>query len=98
MTGWEARLRLDLGRWEEAADRADEALALARRTAELQRLAPVAAARAEARWLAGEPDAAARETGEAVELARRVRDGRALAELLAWRPRACAPPRVEADV
>ena len=41
--------RGDPGAW----DALDEALALARRTEELQRLAPVAAARAEARWLDG---------------------------------------------
>src|SRR3954471_840118 len=40
----------------------DEALTLAERTGELQRLAPVAVARAEARWLVGEDDAVAAET------------------------------------
>jgi DNA-binding CsgD family transcriptional regulator/tetratricopeptide (TPR) repeat protein len=39
----------------------DEAVALAAGTGEVQRLAPVAAARAEAAWLAGRPDEAAAE-------------------------------------
>ena len=47
----------------------DEALELARGTGELQRLGPVAAARAEARWLAGEDEAVAGETDAALALA-----------------------------
>jgi DNA-binding NarL/FixJ family response regulator len=68
----------------------DEALALAQGTGELQRLATVAAARAEARWLAGEPELVAAETEHALALA--VRHGHAWAagELLAWRRRAGA--------
>src|SRR5262249_35081271 len=52
----------------------DEALEIAQRAGELQRLAPVAAARAEARWLGGQPDAIAAETEDALALARRVGD------------------------
>jgi DNA-binding CsgD family transcriptional regulator len=66
----------------------DEALALARPTGELQRLAPVAAARAEARWLAGADEAIAAETGAALELALARADARAVGELRAWRRRA----------
>jgi DNA-binding CsgD family transcriptional regulator len=66
----------------------DEALALARGAGELQRLGPVAAARAEARWLAGEDAAVAAETDAALALARRRGDGWVAAELLAWRARA----------
>jgi DNA-binding CsgD family transcriptional regulator/tetratricopeptide (TPR) repeat protein len=65
----------------------DEASALADGTGELQRLAPVAAARAEARWLAGEPEAAVAETEEAYALARRLGDVRPLATLAVWRRR-----------
>jgi DNA-binding CsgD family transcriptional regulator len=66
----------------------DEALALARPTGELQRLGPVACARAEARWLAGEAGEVAGETDEALELALRRRDSWAAGELRAWRWRA----------
>lgn len=66
----------------------DEALELARRTEELQRLAPVAAARAEARWLAGELAAVGHETEHALALALRVEDNWAIGELCAWRLRA----------
>src|SRR5919197_3377330 len=43
----------------------DEALELAQGTGEVQRLAPVACARAQARWLAGQDEAVAAETHEA---------------------------------
>jgi DNA-binding CsgD family transcriptional regulator/tetratricopeptide (TPR) repeat protein len=68
----------------------DEALALARGTGEVQRLAPVAAARAEARWLAGEPELAAAETDAALALALALEDARAwvVGELCSWRRRA----------
>ena len=67
-----------------------EAFALAQGTGELQRLATVAAARAEARWLAGESELVVGETEHALALA--VRHGHAWAagELLAWRRRAGA--------
>ncbi len=51
----------------------DEALALARPSGELQRIGPVAAARAEAAWLEGRPEAVAGETEAALDLARRRR-------------------------
>jgi DNA-binding CsgD family transcriptional regulator len=66
----------------------DDAEELATASGELQWLAPVAAARAEALWLEGRHDAVAAETGEA--LARAVR-GRALwwaGDLACWRRRA----------
>jgi DNA-binding CsgD family transcriptional regulator/tetratricopeptide (TPR) repeat protein len=66
----------------------DEALALVERSGELQRLAPVAAARAEAAWLEGEPD----KVGHATEAATRLAGERAaawpLGELAMWRWRA----------
>jgi DNA-binding CsgD family transcriptional regulator len=66
----------------------DEALDLARPTGELQRLAFVAAARAEARWLAGEDDAIGAETDGALALARELNDPRSIGELSLWRLRA----------
>jgi hypothetical protein len=45
------------------------ALALARATGELQRLGPVACARAEAAWLRNEPDAIDAETADTAVLA-----------------------------
>lgn len=132
MTGWLAWLRLEQGRWDEAADHAtgvlrganvavpsqiqplvvlgrlrarrgdpqpwgplDEALELARRTEELQRLAPVAAARAEARWLAGEAAAVGRETEHALAMALQADDAWVVGELTAWRRRAGIEDGVE---
>jgi DNA-binding CsgD family transcriptional regulator len=66
----------------------DEALELARQTGELQRIAPVAAARAEARWLAGDDAPVAAETHDALRLAVRFADAWAIGELCAWRRRA----------
>ena len=66
----------------------DEALALVERSRELQRLAPVAAARAEAAWLQGVPDEIAGVTGPAFELALRRRSEWPLGELACWRWRA----------
>jgi DNA-binding CsgD family transcriptional regulator len=125
MSGWKARAALDLGRWDEAMDRAmevlrapevaspsritvlvvlghlrsrrgdpdvweplDEALGLAELTGEIQRLAPVAAARAEAHWLAGEDEAIRDATDEALALALAVDHGGWAGELYAWRRRA----------
>src|SRR5581483_2050888 len=62
----------------------DEALALARRSEELQRLAPVAAARAETRWLEGDLDAVDGETAAVLALALEHEDRSAAAELYAW--------------
>jgi DNA-binding CsgD family transcriptional regulator len=69
-------------------DLLDEALELARRTEELQRLAPVAAARAEAHWLDGSMAEVEAETDAALALAREVGDVWAAGELAAWRRRA----------
>jgi DNA-binding CsgD family transcriptional regulator len=117
-----ARLELDLGGWEEAADSAgvvlrdprsalvprlwaltalglvgvrrgdaqasmllDEAHALARPTGELQRIAPVAAARAEAAWLAGREAIVLQETDAALELALRREARWVIGELAFWR-------------
>jgi len=66
----------------------DEALGLARSTGELQRLAPVAAARAEAWWLAGSPDRVAEETTAVLELAAARGDAWTAGELCLWRRRA----------
>jgi len=66
----------------------DEALAIARETGELQRLAPVAAGRAETRWLAGDDGDVAAETDAALRLALAHGDARAAGELAAWRRRA----------
>jgi DNA-binding CsgD family transcriptional regulator/tetratricopeptide (TPR) repeat protein len=75
--------RGESGQWE-ALDEAEE---LAAGSGELQWMAPVAAARAEAHWLAGRGDAVAAETDEALE---RSIEGRALwwaGELACWRRR-----------
>jgi DNA-binding CsgD family transcriptional regulator len=66
----------------------DEAAALAEEIGEPQRLLPVAAARAEARWLAGETALIAGETDNALEQAGRGRLVGELAEILLWRRRA----------
>ncbi len=66
----------------------DEAAALARAIGELQRLGPVAAARAEARWLAGEVDLIDVETERALELATRYESPWWTGELHVWRRRA----------
>ena len=66
----------------------DEALALAEATGELQRLGPVAAARAEAAWLGGKPEAIANETDAALALAVRGHVAWSIGELAYWRLRA----------
>jgi DNA-binding CsgD family transcriptional regulator/tetratricopeptide (TPR) repeat protein len=89
--------RGDPGAWEPL----DEALQLAEGMAELQRLAPVAAARAEARWLAGEHDLVAGETGETLAVAIETEDPWAAGELAVWRRRAGVhedPPEIEIAV
>jgi DNA-binding CsgD family transcriptional regulator len=73
----------------------DEALALAQGTGELQRLGPVAAARAEARWLAGEEEAIGAETDAALALAL---DNPWLAgELYTWRRRGGIADEIEPE-
>jgi DNA-binding CsgD family transcriptional regulator len=66
----------------------DEALALVESSRELQRLAPVAAARAEAAWLDGESAKIARATEEAFALALQHKAEWPLGELACWRWRA----------
>jgi DNA-binding CsgD family transcriptional regulator/tetratricopeptide (TPR) repeat protein len=75
----------------------DEALELAAGTGELQRLGPVAAARAEARWLAGQDDAVAAETETALALALSKADEWRAGELAAWRHRAGIADDLTAD-
>ena len=87
--------RGDPGVWEAL----DEALRLARPTAELQRLAPVATARAEARWLAGQDALVAEEAQIALDLAADRDDAWTTGELVAWERRAgdrAAVPRARA--
>ncbi|GGR15415.1 helix-turn-helix transcriptional regulator [Deinococcus ruber] len=62
----------------------DEALELARRTATLQRLAPVYAARAEAAWLTGQLQRTALEAGAPYELALQHRHPWFVGELAYW--------------
>ncbi|HEX3975681.1 MAG TPA: AAA family ATPase [Solirubrobacteraceae bacterium] len=76
----------------------DEAVELAAGTGEVQRLLPVALARAEARWLGGEPGAVADETDGVLELAMARASVWELGELLMWRRRgelADVPPARE---
>ena len=75
----------------------DEALELARQSDELQRLAPVATARAEARWPEGSAESIAAETEDTLTLALRVRDPWAIGELCAWRRRAGIEDAVDRD-
>jgi DNA-binding CsgD family transcriptional regulator len=73
----------------------DEALELSRGMGEVQRVAPVAGARAEARWLAGEDEAIAAETGAALALEQIHRW--AGGELYVWRRRAGLVDAFEPD-
>jgi DNA-binding CsgD family transcriptional regulator/tetratricopeptide (TPR) repeat protein len=66
----------------------DDALAQALPTGELQRLAPVAAARAEAAWLRRDVAAIDAETADVTELAARRAQPWELGELAVWRARA----------
>jgi DNA-binding CsgD family transcriptional regulator len=72
----------------------DAALALAEPTGEIQQIAPAAAARAEAAWLEGRPDAAAATTEAALGLALRRGAHRETAELAVW----CRRLGVETDI
>jgi DNA-binding CsgD family transcriptional regulator len=76
----------------------DEAHELAAMSGELTRMAPVAAARAEAAWLEGRNDAAASFTEEAYVLALELQQHAVVGELAVWRLRAgmfeAAPPQV----
>jgi DNA-binding CsgD family transcriptional regulator len=66
----------------------DDALALAEPTGELFRIAPVAAARAEAAWLEGEQEAVAEATEAALDLAVQRQASWLIGELACWRWRA----------
>lgn len=66
----------------------DESWSLAQPSGELQRIAPAAAARAEAAWLEGDHDAVAAATEEALELALRRKASWVIGELACWRRRA----------
>ena len=66
----------------------DEAHALAQPTGEVQLIGPVAAARAEAAWLAGRDAATPQQTEAAFELALRSRARWMIGELAFWRWRA----------
>jgi DNA-binding CsgD family transcriptional regulator len=66
----------------------DEALALTEHSKELQHIAPVAAARAEAAWLDGNHETVAAETKEAMDLAVKWRSPWAIGELAYWRSQA----------
>jgi DNA-binding CsgD family transcriptional regulator/tetratricopeptide (TPR) repeat protein len=66
----------------------DEALELAEPTGELQRIAPVAAARAESFWLEGRHEAVGEATAAGLELALRRRSSWVIGELACWRWRA----------
>jgi DNA-binding CsgD family transcriptional regulator/tetratricopeptide (TPR) repeat protein len=76
--------RGDPGQW----DALDEAWALAEPTAELPRIGAVAAARAEAAWLAGDCDAVADLTADTLRLACTRGWAHLVAELAVWRHRA----------
>jgi DNA-binding CsgD family transcriptional regulator len=76
----------------------DEALAIAARTQECQRMIPVALARAEARWLAGEADRIEAETDDALARALVVGHRWAVGELLLWRSRGGVAVTVEHDL
>ncbi len=69
----------------------DEALAIAIRTNELERLGPAAAARAEARWLAGQAGQIAEETDDALARAESSDHRWMIGELAVWRHRAGVP-------
>ncbi|MGZ8633585.1 MAG: LuxR C-terminal-related transcriptional regulator, partial [Solirubrobacteraceae bacterium] len=75
----------------------DEARELADGIGELQRLAPVAGARAEARWLAGETAEIDGATAATLALARDVREPWALGELYLWRRRAGLADAIDLD-
>jgi hypothetical protein len=85
--------RGDPGPWEPL----DEALALARGTGELQRIGPVAAARAEARWLAGEEAAIVDETTAALALALELGNRWLAGELFVWRQRGGIADEIEPE-
>ncbi|MFC4427085.1 ATP-binding protein [Deinococcus navajonensis] len=82
----------------EAWDALDEALEMALQTGTLQRLAPVRAARAEAAWLAGNPDRTREEATTAYGLACEHQHRWFAGELAYWCAQAGAPPTVSVEV
>jgi len=66
----------------------DDARTIATTDGELQFIAPIASARAEAAWLDGNPEAVQTETEEAFRLALKLRSGLHLGALATWRRRA----------
>ncbi len=92
-----ARLRVRRGD-PGAAELLDEAQRLAEETRELQRLAPVAAARAEAAWLAGEGRDAAGVLQAAFDLARERGSPWVRGELSFWLARAGEPVGAQQEV
>ena len=62
----------------------DEALALAQKSGELERIVPVAAARAELRWLEGDGPGAAAEASAVIDRARKARRSWYVADLAVW--------------
>jgi DNA-binding CsgD family transcriptional regulator/tetratricopeptide (TPR) repeat protein len=86
--------RGDPGQWAPL----QEAWALAEPTQELPRLAPVAAARAEAAWLEGDRDAVAEATEGALPLALERKWGSLAGELADWRRRAGLDHAIPAEV
>ncbi len=75
----------------DAWDALDEVLEMAERTATLQRVGPVRAARAEAAWLGGDAARAADEAARAIDLARAKRHPWHIGELSWWMTRAGRP-------
>jgi ATP/maltotriose-dependent transcriptional regulator MalT len=67
-----------------AREALDEALALSRRSGELERMVPIAAARAELLWLSGDDAGAAAEASAVIEKARMVRRPWYVADLAVW--------------
>jgi ATP/maltotriose-dependent transcriptional regulator MalT len=80
-----------------AREALDEARALATENDELERLVPVAAARAEHLWLQGDAAAGAAEVSTVIQRAREVRRPWYVGELAvwAWRGGSCPPPAEE---
>jgi DNA-binding CsgD family transcriptional regulator len=76
----------------------DEALALAEPTGELQRLGPVAAARAEAAWLEGREEDVVGETDATLALAVRRHAPWVIGDLTGWRRRAGVVETIEDGV
>lgn len=135
LLAYRACLRLEQGRWEEAAESAqlavadprssplprilgrvvlglvrarrgdpqvwpllDEATELAAPSGELQRIAPAAAARAEAAWLVGSPESVTEATELALALAVERQAAWIVGQLACWRRRAGVAESIDAPV